>query len=131
MTPDRTEADELFAVGDRKDPAADMAAGAMVESGQATPRSTTRNVPRTFSSLRHRHFAMFWTAATISNTGSSMQQVVVPFVIYGITGSTAWLGISAAATFFPPVLISPWSGAIADRYSRRQVLLITQTAQMF
>jgi MFS family permease len=129
MTTEHTEADELFVVGSPSDPAAEVAAGAMVETGQATT-ATGRKVPRTLSSLRHRNFAMFWTAATISNTGSSMQLVVVPFVIYGITGSTAWLGFTAAATFFPPVLIAPWSGAIADRYSRRQVLLITQTAQM-
>ena len=59
-----------------------------------------------------------------------MQSVTVPFVIYGLTGSAAWLGISAACTFVPTVIVGPIAGAVADRYARRQVLLITQTIQM-
>jgi MFS family permease len=84
----------------------------------------------TFSSLRHRNFAMFWAAAVLSNTGSTMQQVTVPFVIYELTKSTAWLGISAAIAFVPPVLLGPLGGALADRVSRRQVLLVCQSIMM-
>jgi MFS family permease len=83
-----------------------------------------------FESLRHRDFALFWTSAVISNTGSWMQQVTVPFVIFELTGSTTWLAISAAVSFVPPFLVGPLAGAIADRYPRRAVLLVTQTVQM-
>jgi MFS family permease len=85
---------------------------------------------RAFESLRHRDFALFWTSAVISNTGSWMQQVTVPFVIFDLTGSTAWLGISATVSFLPPFFVGPLAGAIADRYPRRTVLLVTQTVQM-
>ena len=59
-------------------------------------------------------------AAILSNTGSTMQQVTVPFVIYELTKSTAWLGISAAIALIPPVLLGPLGGALADRVSRRR-----------
>jgi MFS family permease len=87
-------------------------------------------VSHAFESLRHRDFALFWTAAVISNTGSWMQQVTVPFVIFDLTGSTTWLAISAAVSFLPPFFVGPLAGAIADRYPRRTVLLVTQTVQM-
>ena len=84
----------------------------------------------TFAALRYRNFAMFWTGAVLSNTGSSMQMVTVPYVIFTLTNSTAWLGISSAIAFIPNVLVGPIGGALADRYNRRSVLLITQTIQM-
>ncbi|MFX8414281.1 MFS transporter, partial [Acinetobacter baumannii] len=85
---------------------------------------------RAFSSLRHRDFALFWWAALISNSGTWMQTVTVPFVLYQLTNSTTWLGLSAFTSFFPALVIGPVAGAIADRYSRRSVLLVTQTVQM-
>jgi len=121
--------DDLFAVGDPSDPAEELAAGVIAESGQGTTAGT-RSSAGMFASLRHRNFAFFWAAAIISNSGGTMQSVTVPFVIYGITGSAAWLGVSAAATFVPTVIVGPIAGAVADRYPRRQVLLITQTVQM-
>ena len=122
--------DELFAVGDPADPAAEVAAGVIAESGQGTTTPGKSDVSGTFASLRHRDFALFWSAAIISNTGGTMQSITVPFVVYTITGSAAWLGVSAAVTFVPTVLVGPIAGAVADRYPRRQVLLVTQTVQM-
>jgi MFS family permease len=127
---DTDAGDELFVVGDPGDPAREVAAGVIAESGQGTTTPAAIHVPRTFASLRHRNFALFWAAAIISNSGGTMQAVTVPFVIYAITGSAAWLGISTAVTFVPTVLVGPIAGAVADRYPRRQVLLVTQTVQM-
>jgi MFS family permease len=83
-----------------------------------------------FSSLRHRDYALFWSAAIISNTGSWMQNVTVPFVVFAMTRSTTWLGVTAFASFFPTVAVGPLAGPIADRFPRRAVLLVTQTTQM-
>jgi MFS family permease len=83
-----------------------------------------------FASLRHRDFALFWTAGLVSNTGSWMQNITVPYVLYQLTHSTGWLGVSAFATFFPSLAMGPLAGTLADRYSRRAILLITQTILM-
>jgi MFS family permease len=83
-----------------------------------------------FAPLRHRDFALFWWAGLVSNTGSWMQSITVPFVLYGLTKSNTWLGISAFASFFPALVMGPIAGTLADRFERRRILLATQTAQM-
>lgn len=83
-----------------------------------------------FSSMRHRDFALFWTAASVSNTGSWMQAVAAPYVVFTLTHSTTWLGFASFASFFPGVVVGPAAGAIADRFPRRSVLLVTQGMQM-
>src|SRR5437870_450011 len=83
-----------------------------------------------FSSLRHRDFAVFWVAALFSNTGSWMQTLTVPFALDQLTHSTAVVGLGAFLTFFPVVLVMPLAGSLADRYSRRNVLLWSQAVMM-
>jgi MFS family permease len=83
-----------------------------------------------FGALRHRRFAIFWVAASISNGANWMQIVAVPAVIFSITRSATWLGAISFATLVPAVILTPFAGVLADRYSRRGILIITQTAQM-
>ena len=59
-----------------------------------------------------------------------MQNVTVPYVVYEMTHSTTWLGLAAFMSFFPALVIGPISGTLADRFSRKAILLITQTIQM-
>jgi len=80
--------------------------------------------------LRHRDFALFWVAAAISNGGSWMQMVAVPALLYDMTGSSTWLGVSSMASLFPAVFLTLHAGVLADRMSRRSILLVTQTVQM-
>ena len=56
-----------------------------------------------------------------------MQNLTVPFVVFGLTGSPAWVGVAAFTQLFPLALASVVGGALADRYQRRSVLLITQS----
>ncbi|MFM8564386.1 MAG: MFS transporter [Acidimicrobiia bacterium] len=80
--------------------------------------------------LRHRDFALFWTAAAISNGGGWMQLVAVPALLYDMTGSSTWLGVSSMAGLLPAVFLTPHAGVLADRMSRRSILMVTQTVQM-
>ena len=80
--------------------------------------------------LRHRDFALFWTAAAISNGGSWMQLVAMPALLYDLTNSSTWLGVSSMASLIPAVFLTPHAGVLADRVSRRTILLVTQTVQM-
>ncbi len=83
-----------------------------------------------FSAFRHRDFLLFWIAALLSNTGNWMQMVTVPFVLDQLTHSTAWVGVGAFCTYFPATIVGPWAGSLADRYSRRTVLLWAQSLAM-
>lgn len=80
-----------------------------------------------FRALRHPRFAIFWTAAALSTTGTWLSNLAVPFVIFEMTHSAIWVGIGAAAQFIPTVLTGPLGGAWSDRFNRRYVLLATQT----
>ena len=80
--------------------------------------------------FRHRDFAVFWVAAAISNGGSWMQVVAMPALLFDLTDSATWLGVASLAALLPAVFITPYAGALADRRSRRSILLVTQTVQM-
>lgn len=82
------------------------------------------------AALRHREFAYFFTAASISNAGGWMQMVAVPALLFDLTDSSTWLGVSSMATLVPAVLLTPHAGVLADRVSRRTILMVTQLVQM-
>ncbi|MCX7619593.1 MAG: MFS transporter [Acidimicrobiales bacterium] len=81
------------------------------------------------SAFRHRNFALFWLGALLSNAGSWMQNLAVPFVVYQLTASAAWVLFAGFLQFLPVVFVGPLGGSIADRHPRRTVLLVTQLAQ--
>ncbi len=59
-----------------------------------------------------------------------MQSVAQSWLVYRITGSVALLGLIGFAAQFPIFLLTAFGGAIADRYSRRTILIITQASAM-
>ncbi len=83
-----------------------------------------------FEALKNRDFAFFWTAAAISNAGNWMQALSIPYIVYELTKSNTWLGITGAALFLPCVVGTACIGALVDRYDRRRLLLVLQFAQM-
>ncbi len=80
------------------------------------------------SVLRHRDFRLFWIGALISNTGTWLQGAAVPYVLFKLTGSSVWVGLSVFASLFPGVIAGPIAGAIADRLDRRIMLFWIQFA---
>jgi MFS family permease len=80
--------------------------------------------------LRHRDFAVFWTAALLSNIGTWMQTITVPYALDQLTHSTALVGVGVFFTHFPAMVVSPLGGSFADRYSRKKVLLYSQATMM-
>ena len=81
------------------------------------------------SPLRHRDFALVWSAALVSNVGSWMQTVAVGVLVTIHTGQARWTGLVAAAAFLPMGLLSPVGGAMADRHDRRLWLLLTTVGE--
>lgn len=75
--------------------------------------------------LRHRNFALLWSAALVSNVGSWMQTVAVGVLVTARTGQAGWTGLVAAAGFLPIGLLSPLGGVMADRVNRRRWLFAT------
>jgi MFS family permease len=82
------------------------------------------------AAFRSRDFVLFWIGAIVSNTGTWMQTVTVPYVLDQLTHSTAVVGFGVFCTFFPMTVVGPLAGSLADRHSRRTVLLWAQSVMM-
>lgn len=59
-----------------------------------------------------------------------MLSLSVPYLVYEMTSSTSWLGVSAVASNLPALIASPLGGVFADRYSKRALLLISGGIQV-
>jgi len=96
------------------------------------PRETSRtfNWPESLRALRHRNYQLFFIGQLISLIGTWMDQVAESWLVYRLTGSALLLGTVAFAGQIPVFLLAPLGGTIADRHSRRNVLVITQSCQM-
>lgn len=92
------------------------------------------NFLRTFSSsfepVRHRNFAIYLGGQAISLVGTWLQVTAQGWVVWELSGSEVALGTVAALAAVPPFILGPFTGTIADRYDRRQLLIFTQTAAM-
>ncbi|MGE3329286.1 MAG: MFS transporter, partial [Acidimicrobiia bacterium] len=103
-----------------------------ISTGRRRPHPSRRapEMAGSFDVLRQRNFAMFWGAAAISNAGSWMQIVALPEIVFRITGKATSLGTAAVAGVVPTIVLTPLFGALADRFSRRMLLLVSQTLLM-
>ncbi len=81
-----------------------------------------------FRALRHPPFRTFWVGQLISLTGSWMQGVGQRWLVYQLTGSESVLGIVNALMTLPVAVLAPFSGAIADRYEKRKILMTIQVS---
>src|SRR3990172_10769971 len=79
-----------------------------------------------FSALSFRDFRLFWFGQLVSLSGTWMQSVAQGWLVYSLTKSPFYLGLVAAASSFPILLFTLLGGVIADRFPKRNLLLITQ-----
>jgi MFS family permease len=89
--------------------------------------------PRTrlisFAPFKHPAYARLWTGAFVSNIGTWMEALALGTYVQQQTGQAAWTGTVAAAAFVPIAFFSPIGGALADRFPRRWLLIITSLVQ--
>lgn len=85
---------------------------------------------RTFTALRYRNYRLWFWGQMISLLGTWMQSTAQGFLIYDLTRSPAYLGYVGFAAGVPTWLFMLYGGVIADRFSKRFILMITQTAMM-
>lgn len=74
-----------------------------------------------------REFRLLWTGQLISQAGSALRLVAIPYQIYVITGSSLAVGLLGLFSAVPLIALSLWGGVIADRVDRRRMLLATNT----
>jgi MFS family permease len=80
--------------------------------------------------LRHRNLRLFFTGQGISLVGTWMQQVAMSWLVYRLTDSALLLGVIGFASQFPSLVMAPFAGALADRWSRYRMVVTTQVLAM-
>lgn len=85
----------------------------------------TRHGPGSPGPLRNREFRWFFSGRLVSLLGSSMAPVALAFAVLTSSHRAGDLGIVLAARSVPLVLFLLVGGVVADRFSRRTVLLVS------
>ncbi|SNR36187.1 Predicted arabinose efflux permease, MFS family [Haloechinothrix alba] len=83
---------------------------------------------RTFHSLRHRDYRLYWSGMFVSNIGTWMQRVAQDWLVLVVLGGGAQaVGITTGLQFLPFLLVAPFGGLLADRLPKRTLLLATNS----
>ncbi|MDP2914730.1 MAG: MFS transporter [Candidatus Aminicenantes bacterium] len=85
---------------------------------------------QTFTALRYPNYRLWFWGQMISMFGTWMQATAQGFLIFELTHSPAYLGLVGFAAGVPTWLFMLYAGVVADRMSRRRLMIITQTAMM-
>jgi MFS family permease len=83
----------------------------------------------TFRSVRkNRNAQLFFLGLLVSNIGTWVQFTTVAILVDRLTGKTTAIGILSALQFGPMLVLGAWAGAVADRFDRRRLTILTQSA---
>jgi MFS family permease len=100
------------------------------EHANETSARAGSTLAQTFRALRHRNFRLFLMGQIVSLVGTWMEQTAMAWIVYQLTNSKMMLGLLATAGSAPMLFFSVWGGALADRHSKRAILVATQTISM-
>jgi MFS family permease len=81
---------------------------------------------QTFAALRHREFRLLWAGQAATAMAMWMDQVARGWLLYELTNSPVQLGLVQGVRAIPILVLSPLAGSIADRYPRRQQVVVAQ-----
>ncbi|MDD5505212.1 MAG: MFS transporter [Candidatus Omnitrophica bacterium] len=84
-----------------------------------------------FSSLRVKHFRIYWLGMFVSLIGTSVQFVAQSWLVFQLTNSAFLLGVVGFLGAIPIFLLSLFGGVLADRVNKRNILIFTQIVFMF
>jgi MFS family permease len=88
------------------------------------------HLQETFAALKHYNYRLWFFGQLVSLMGTWMQSTAQGYLIYQLTGSPAYLGLVGFVGGMPALLFTLFGGVIADRISRRTLMVITQTAML-
>ncbi|HEX7247809.1 MAG TPA: MFS transporter [Actinomycetota bacterium] len=81
------------------------------------------------AALSHRDYRFLLSGLAISETGNWLYAAASIIYIFEATGSTSWIGVAAVVRLLPYILFGPIGGAIADRFDRRMVMIVSDLAR--
>ncbi|WP_241681122.1 MFS transporter [Pseudactinotalea terrae] len=86
-----------------------------------------RGIVRTFPALRESNYRLYVASQLLTNPGGWMQRIAQDWLILQLSGNVALVGLTVTLQLGPMLLFGLWGGVLADRYSKRAILAITQS----
>ena len=80
--------------------------------------------------LAEKNFGLFWSSLLVSAVGDQISGVTIAWQVYVITDSPFQLGLTGLFRALPIMIFSLTGGVLADRMSRRKLLIVTQGLAM-
>jgi MFS family permease len=88
--------------------------------------------------IRHRDFGLYWTGMLLANLAVQIEAVTIGWQIYtlgratmSIEESAFMVGMVGLAQFLPLFALTLWAGALADRHSRRGIVMAALVVEIF
>src|SRR5688572_12263967 len=75
---------------------------------------------------KNRDYLLWWTGSAVSALGTGISSIAYPLLVLGATGSALKAAIVSAPASVALVILTLPAGVVADRYSRRGILIITR-----
>ncbi len=82
----------------------------------------------TFQALYDRNYRILWVGTTLAFLAFMMSSVVQSIVAFDLTGTNEAVGVVSVGMGLATLLIAPFGGVVADRLSKRLLLLFGQGA---
>jgi MFS family permease len=86
--------------------------------------------PATYGeAFRNAEFRALWVAHVLSVAGDQLARIALTVLVFDRTRSAGWAAVTYAVTFVPDVIGGAALSAVADRYSRRAVMVVADLAR--
>lgn len=74
---------------------------------------------------RNRNFRQIWLGQVVSQMGDWFNTIALYTIVLDLTGSGRAVALVLVARFVPSFVIGPLSGVVADRFSRRAIMIVS------
>lgn len=103
---------------------------AKMPSSATSSTAIRTKLKRTFRSLGRFNYRVWAVGSFVSNIGTWMQRIAQDWLVLTqlTQHSGTAVGFVMALQFGPPIVLMPLAGSVADRFDRRKILLLTQSA---
>ena len=84
---------------------------------------------QTFASLRrHRNYRLYFAGQLVSQVGTWLQNAAQSWLVLDLTHSAAAVGLLGFCLYAPYAVLGLIGGALADRWNRQRMMIVTQSA---